>query len=523
MKKVVSILVILVMLFSLVACSGTTKTTGKEDGGAAGTASAPDNSGSAGSSGPVEITVALSVLPNGLDPISEDFPDTLCVCYLIYDRLVNFDEYNNFLPGIAKSWEQVDSVTWKFDINLDYVFQNGEKLTMGDLEYSLLRIKDIPKQADTGALIDSVTSDGNTLTIKFTEENNTLLSRVLTTCVIVNKAYIEANGDDAVYMKPIGTGPYKVTEFVPGTATAVASWEGYPFKKPQIDKIKFIGIMETAGRYIAVETGQAQFTGQLTPYEVDMAKEKPNLATFSMAATTITGFIFNCQRAPFDNVNVRRAITYAVDRASICALQGGRIQAKSFLFGGYKDWYVESAKMPEFDINKAKDLLEAEGYSASKPLSIEVTTYQTSEPGLELFQSTMRSIGVEVTLNIVEFSVYLATEANGNFDMLFTSLLNRGGHPLTDLNNVDEGMFGTRNLSYYSNPRVMEIVRRMRVSNDTQELKNLTVEINDILAEDVPMVAVLQFTLICAMDKNLTGVFINADGLTSFRDAVYTG
>ena len=110
-----------------------------------------------------------------------------------------------------------------------------------------------------------------------------MLSRVLTTCVVVNKAYVEANGDDAVYMNPIGTGPYKITSFIPGTATAVEVWDGYPFAKPQIDKITFIGITETSARYIAVETGQAQFTGQLTPFEMGLAEADDNLATFSKA------------------------------------------------------------------------------------------------------------------------------------------------------------------------------------------------------------------------------------------------
>ena len=539
MKKTICILLTLILTFSLAACGGSSGGgNAGNQGGSTGTEGSAGSSGSAGAAGstgsagagsaspaapakPVEITVVLSTLPNGLDPISEDFPDTVAVCNLIYDRLVNFDENNSMIPGMARSWERVDELTYKFDVNLDYVFQNGDPLTMDDIVYSFLRIRDIPKQADTGALIESVTYEGNVLTLKLKERDNTLLTRVLMTCYIVDKAYIEANGDDAVYLHPIGTGPFVIADFIPGTATSVETWDGYPFEKPPISKITFLGIGETVSRYIAVETGQAQYTGLLTPFEMDLAEKDPNLVPYTRDTTTITGFVFNCQKPPFDNVNVRTAVAYAVDRDSICALKGGRSPARSFIFGGYSDRYVESAFMPGYDLEKAKAMLEAEGYNASHPLKIEVVTYQTSEPAGELFQSSMRSIGVEVNLTIVEFSVYLATEQNGNFDMLMTSLLNRGGSPLTDLDRVDNTMYGTRNVSYYSNDRAMEIVRAMRISDDPKELTALAVELNDIIAKEVPMVPLFHFTSYYAMNKKLGNISFNNGGSIDFRTLTY--
>jgi len=520
-KKAICTLMVLLLMFGLASCGNSSDSGSSGSTGSTGSSGSGTPSGSASPSKPVEISVVLSTLPNGLDPISEDFPDTVAVCNLIYDRLVNFDENNSMMPGMATSWERVDELTYKFTVNLDYVFQNGDPLTMDDIVYSFLRIRDIPKQADTGALIESVTYEGNVLTLKLKERDNTLLTRVLMTCYIVNKSYIESNGDEAVYLHPIGTGPFAIAEFIPGTATSVQTWEGYPFAKPPIDKITFLGIGETASRYIALETGQAVYTGLLTPFEMDLAEKDPNLMPYTRDTTTITGFVFNCQRPPFDNINVRTAVAYAIDRNSICDLKGGRSPAKSFVFGGYSDRYVESAFMPEYDLEKAKAMLEAEGFNASNPLKIEVVTYQTSEPAGELFQSSMRSIGVEVNLTIVEFSVYLATEQNGEFDMLMTSLLNRGGSPLTDLDRVDNTMFGTRNVSYYSNDRVMEIVKLMRVVDDDRELTALAIELNDIIAKEVPYVALFHFTSYYAMSNKLSNIsFING-GSIDFRTLKY--
>jgi peptide/nickel transport system substrate-binding protein len=154
------------------------------------------------------------------------------------------DAEKKYNPAIANSYKQIDSLTWQFDINLDYVFQNGDPLTMDDVVFSLMRLKDIPKQADIGSLIDSVTYEGNVLTVKITKANNSIIPRIITTAVIVNKAYIEANGDDAVYKNPIGTGPYKVAEFIPGTSVGIETWDGYPLST-EIHKL-LTGIPEDA-------------------------------------------------------------------------------------------------------------------------------------------------------------------------------------------------------------------------------------------------------------------------------------
>lgn len=511
-RKLLVLLLAFVLILSLAACNK--KPAETSTGG-------PATSG--GASEPAEITVVFYALPTGLCPITEDDSSNMSICYHIYDRLVTFDADNNMSAGIAKSWKQVDGLTWEFDIGLDnYVFQNGDKLTMDDLVYSIMRLKDIPKSADTGALINSASYSGNTLTLKFTEENNSLLTRVLTTAIIVNKAYMEANGDSAQFVNPIGTGPYKKTEFIPGASVVLETWDGYLLAKPQITKISCLGIGESANRYIAVETGQAQFTGMLTAYEIDLAEKNDNIYIIEKSSRRPSSICFNCEREPFSNVNVRIALTHAIDSEKICALEGGRPPVKSMLFSGWPDYYMDPAYMPEFDLAKAKEMLEAEGYNASNPLHLTISTYIPSDPGLELYQSSLKSIGVEVDLNIVEFMVYLELEGAGDFDMLWVMLLSRGGTPFSDLDRFDYNFVGTRDVSRYYNARVQEIVDEMRVCYDDAKIKALTQEINDILGQEVPMPAMFLSPVLCVADKKLNGVVVNGDMLLNFRFATYT-
>ena len=539
-SRLLAILLILVMVFGLAACGNENQTSNETGnaGNTAGNAGSSDstgnansgsgsgtgtgdtgNAGNTGSSAPVEITAAFSVLPNGLDPVWEDTNTTMSISYHIYDKLVEIGQDYSLIPGVAKSWNEVDALTWTFEIDLDFKFQNGDQLTMDDVKYSFDRLIDIAKSADTAALIDSVTYEGNILTIKAKEPNVTTIPRAFYTAPIVNKAYIEANGDDAVFLKPVGTGPYKLTEFTPGTSVTIETWDDYPFTKPQINKINFTAIPENSSRYIAVESGQQQYAGLVTAREAQTADGESNLSVLRGDSNRYVGFGFNCEKPPFDNVNLRRAIVHAIDRENIALLNGGRPPVQSMLFGSF-DLYADPASMPEYDLDKAKAMIEAEGYGASNPLKFSVLLWQP-DPGLELIQSSLKSIGVEMTLEQVEFSVFLTKEGPGEFEGVWTSAPNRAGTPLTDLDRYDYSFAGSRDITRYSNPAYNEIANKMRVSTDPAELKSLAMQAHEIIGQDVPMVGVFLTPIISIMDAKLTGVTVRGDLIQSFRYATY--
>ena len=557
-KKIITLLLVFILIFTLAACNKTNNDSSTSGGGSSeqssgssptGDSSSSVNSSSSGGSSssegspssggstaggssssgdtstkkPVEIIAAFNSIPNGLDPISEDVSVNLSISLDVYDRLIWLDGDGNWLPNAALSWWQVDELNYEFEIDLNLVFQNGDPLTMEDVVFSITRLKDIPKGAEIGTLIDEVTYEGNILRMKITQPDNSIVAKLNTQVVIVNKTYIEENGDDAIYLKPISTGPYKVTEFVPGTRVVIETWDGYAYEKPQIDKITYIPIPENSTRYIAVETGQAQFAALVSDLEVSLAEGNSDLSVLRKTDTSRNPcFAFNCESSLFSNVNVRRALVHAMDLDSMCALMGGRTQNKMMLFAGYPDFYYIPAGFPEYNLEKAKEMLAAEGYSESNPLKFTLT-YWVMDPAVELYQSMLSSIGVEMELDFVEFSVYLTREGSGDFDMIFTTQTNRGTHPLTDLDRFNANLIGSRDLSRFYNARVQEIIPIMLSTTDQQELQNLAREISTIIGEEVPMVGVFLTPAISIMDKGLSGVLIRRDLWSTFRHATYIG
>jgi len=538
-KKLIVFLLVFAMAFSLAACGGSgggggggaSQPAGGGGGGGAPAAPAGGGGGPAIGGGaavepPTEdvevkkggaITVAFNAIPNGLDPISEDLNTTISICSHIFDSLVYMDVNWVWNPNVATAWRQVDDVTWEFDINLDYVFHNGDKLTMDDVVFSVLRLKDIPKSADTARNVADATYSGNVLTIKLAAPNNTTIPGILWTLIIVNKKNIEANGDKAVYTEPVGTGPFKLTSFIPGASVTIERFENDPFDRAILDKIDFVAIPENSNRYISVESGQVQYAGLVSAFEMQMAREADRFNLIEALSNRTTMIMINVEKPPLDSVNVRRALCHAFDRESFCLLNGGRHPIQSIFFGGF-EMYYESPNWPQYDMAKAKELLEAEGISPANPVEIDLMFY-APDPGIELWQSSLRELGVILNLELLEFSVYLSRQPANNYMMCFSAIRNVAGYPLMDLDRVDSRFTASRNLARYNNPEVDALIDIARTTQDQAELTRVNHEIEDIIAQDVPKFGIFLQGNYAVMDKNLLGVFIRGDLLQDFRGA----
>ena len=159
MKRAVSIVLTLVLVLSLFAgCGGQSETPAADAPAADGTATKA-------------ITVALSSVGNNLDPAFANHIDIGIIMGHVYDNLIECDENFALQPAVAASWEQPDELTYVFTIADGFKFHNGADLTIDDVVYSITRLENIAQMASLYAKIESVTGEGNTLTIKVKEAN----------------------------------------------------------------------------------------------------------------------------------------------------------------------------------------------------------------------------------------------------------------------------------------------------------------------------------------------------------------
>lgn len=309
MKRFVAILMAAAMLLTVLAgCSGSTKPADTTPAADSSTAAAETESAAPSASA---ITVVLSDVGNNMDPSVANAINTFTIMSHVYDNLLNCNLDFSLQPGVIASWEQPDELTYELTVGDGFMFQNGEPLEVEDVVYSLTRLENVSQTADLYAQIDSVSAEGNVVTIVLKEANSGFI-RDLVEVPVLNKSYCEEVGD-AYANAPIGTGPYVMTEFVPGEKAVLTAWADYPGQKASIETITFKAIAEPSAAYIAVEAGDADFT-EIDATDYARAEANDNLV-FYTGDTTYTAFVaMNTQEPPFDNVNVRKAMAYAYNK-----------------------------------------------------------------------------------------------------------------------------------------------------------------------------------------------------------------
>jgi len=495
MKRFVSIAISFVLLLTVLAGCGT----GGKTGGGAGDS----------------ITVVLKTVGNNLDPSEANALTTTTIANHIYDNLLVCDGDFVLQPGVAASWEQPDELTYVLTIGEGFVFHNGENLEMEDVVYSITRLENIAQTAALYAQIDNVTSEGNQLIIKLKEANSGFI-RELTEVPVLNKSYCEEAGADYAN-KPVGTGPYTLSEFVPGEKAVLTAWADYPGGKPSIQTLTFTAISEDSTAYMAVEAGDADVT-VVAATDYERVKANENL-TFYETETTTTAFVaMNTQAAPFDNVNVRRAMAYAYNKEGYLNVKGENFYTIDSMFPKMTEYYHSSKDTISYDLEKARELLAGEGYNEGNPLTFEIALYN-EDPVMQAYQADLAAIGVQVELTTLEFGVFLDNMVNQNFQMLTGSWGDVTGNPLTSAECYWSGSFGSQNIAFYENTVCDDLYYVARTSSDSEEVVDACRQIQDIAWQDVPMFPTFGRTEAYAYNKNLTGIAIYPSGILSFRTA----
>ena len=471
MKRFVAILMAAAMLLTVLAgCSGSTKPADTTPAADSSTAAAETESAAPSASA---ITVVLSDVGNNMDPSVANAINTFTIMSHVYDNLLNCNLDFSLQPGVIASWEQPDELTYKLTVGDGFMFQNGEPLEVEDVVYSLTRLENVSQTADLYAQIDSVSAEGNVVTIVLKEANSGFI-RDLVEVPVLNKSYCEEVGD-AYANAPIGTGPYVMSEFVPGEKAVLTAWADYPGQKASIETITFKAIAEPSAAYIAVEAGDADFT-EIDATDYARAEANDNLV-FYTGDTTYTAFVaMNTQEPPFDNVNVRKAMAYAYNKEGYLNVKGENYHTIDSMFPMMSEYYYASDDAITYDLEKAKELLAAEGYDESNPLTFEIIGYSNNDVVMQAYQADLKSIGVNVELVTQEFGVFLENMVGMNFQMLTGGWGDTTGNPLTSAECYYSGSFGSQNISFYDNPVCDELYITAKTSNDTAEIIQLPQE-----------------------------------------------
>lgn len=370
-----------------------------------------------------------------------------CVTFRIYSALTQSDENFGPAPDLARSWEvSEDSLSYTFHLAADARFHDGTPVTSEDVEFSILEVNKALVSVAARGLVPAIESvdkpDAHTIIFHLTYAYPHALDPYYgfgpRCTTIVKKSDWE--GTDYLMnpynFDPIGSGPYKLAEWVRGSYIVLERWEEYWAEKPEIETIVYRIIPDASAMSLAVENGEVDWV----PYTVAMSEVSrldsvPGL-TAAFHGTPCGDSIslrFNLRREPFDDIDVRRAIAYAINRDRIpdMVYYGGAVPAEGFVMETpfSSSWVNRDVRQVWYDPALANAILDAAGHPKGADgwrfsTTLHTTPYFPEDPYVaELVKADLAKVGISVKIVSLDYAAWLdETFVQWDFDISLSSL-----------------------------------------------------------------------------------------------------
>jgi peptide/nickel transport system substrate-binding protein len=374
-----------------------------------------------------------------------------------YEGLTRVSQALTVDPWLATSWGRIDPNTWEFQIRKGVRFQDGSPLDAKAVANALTQLLNaqVPARAFSPKEIVSVEATGPiTVTIKTVEPLVTLPGRLAApAAAILSPAAYGGRG-----INPVGTctGPFEITAFDADQSVTLKRFDDYWGSPAKLAGAAVRFIPDANTRSAMVRTGEVQIALRVPREALPQIVASPGAGVVEVNAPRITELLLNNARAPFNDVNVRHAIRYAIDTAAIsAAISEGASPAAGDPFRSGEPWEAKNAPVVARDLEKARELLKKAGVDpASLKLEILGIPTRTEQRDIaQIIQAMLSELGITVSIRIAEYSSIEADLMSGKYDM---SLMSRGY--LTDVPEpigmltADYSCKGSYNISQYCDP-----------------------------------------------------------------------
>ena len=325
-----------------------------------------------------ELRIGLSTFEDSLDPQNTTGNSGAPMLYQIFDTLIERDSFSNpltFKPGLATEWRQVEPTVWELKLREGVVFHNGDSFDADDVEFSLDRMFHGENPDFTSAwgrwaynFKDVEVVDPMTVRIHTHREESifeTLMSA--RSFGIVSKEYQEAVGFEDAALNPVGTGPYKVTGFVPDETLVLERFADYWGEPAALDKVTMTHVPEVASRVTGIVNDEFDIVTNIPPDQVP-ALDVDGVETMGVTWPMFHVYVIHMNKAPTDNPLVRQAMRLCTDRqALVDGLWGGKAGTPTaHQFPEYgAPLYIEGLELIEYNPEKGRALLAEAGYDGA--------------------------------------------------------------------------------------------------------------------------------------------------------------
>ena len=478
------------------------------------------------------VHIAQSLGHNSLNPAEASGLSDASVVRTMFEGLVGFDENFELVPELATSWTVNDDATvLDFTLREGVTFHDGTPFNAEAVKAYYEWVLDPDSQSARGrgvlANIDTIeVMSPFEVRITLKEPSGAMLYNLaLSNSRIASPASLEQYPGE-LGRHPVGTGPFKFVSWQESENVVVEAYEGYWGEPARVERLEFLIVPNAATRVALLQSGEAQFIEDLPPQLIEPISAAPNLEVLSNKTTFLRILELNTQHPPFDDVRVRQAMNYAVDKE----------QLVNVVFRGYAT--VMTSPLPElvfgqapqtpyeFDPERARQLLTEAGYPDGFSMKVLTFTGEEYSTAGQVLQQMFANVGIEMELdaaergalveqifkpveeNITEAALVGASAGTGDADRALTVSFARESWPPT-----------SNNWSFYENPEVEALIKAGRETGDPELRAEAYAQAQAIIWNDAPWVFLYSPDSVAGKVEGLEGVYYAADKTVDARRA----
>ena len=468
-----------------------------------------------------EVSIGLQAAITSMDPHYHNLSPNNSMMLHVFEPLIKRDDNQKLVPGLATSWKALDDLTWEFKLRKNVRFHDGSPFTADDVVFTLKRVPNVPNSPSSFAtftkpIVDVKVVDPHTIVFK-TATAHVLLPSDLASVMIISKLHGEkaATEDYNSGKAAIGTGPYKLAEYVPNQRVVLKANYGYWGGEEPWDKVTFKILTNAAARVAALLSGDVQMIetvptadiGKLSTDKryalVDKVSNRVIYVHLNQRSDTAAPFITGkdgkpLAKNPLKDPRVRKALSIAINRDAIAdrvmekrAVPAGQL-LPDFFFGTSK-----KLKPAKYDPEGAKKLLAEAGYPSGFAMTIHGTNnrYINDDKVAQAIAQFYTRIGIDAKVETMPASVYFTRATKGEFSYMQLGWGTESGEQGSSLRSLlatydqAKGM-GVTNRARYSNPELDSLIGQAMSTIDDKKREALIQKAAELAMNDTALIPI---------------------------------
>jgi peptide/nickel transport system substrate-binding protein len=441
------------------------------------------------------LTVGVQADLKTLDPHASALTITYVDLSPIFQTLVDLGPNLELRPLLATSWKVgPDNLMWTFNLRHGVLFHNGRELTSRDVKFSIERILD-PKTGARGrgdlSAIDAIaTPDPYTVQFKLKSPFGVFPTKLATTYqAIIPVEAVNPSTNELV--KPIGTGPFAFVEWKTNDHLTMRRFDRYWEKgKPYLDEVVIKPIPDGTVRLTALQTGDVNLILDVPQARIQDLFAHPSndyVIRLVRGGGGQSVVILNTRRKPFDNLKVRQAVAYALNKQELteAAFRGwGRPVNQNFT--PTSPWYLK-VKGRSMDLTKSKQLLGEAGMPNGFKTSATVGNGYGLPDVAQVYQAELRRVGIDVNLQVYDIPSWAKRIDSGDFEMENTGYFAKVDPDDAYYRYLHSNGGAWQLSGFLNNPDLDRLLDEGRVEADTEKRKAIYAKVVEIVQDESSM------------------------------------